>query len=143
MKQLYFVVSVLSVASILSGCAHKDKNIQVKEKQKDPIEIPVNKNNVISSSLEVDRRHVEDNLLQCRQELAALKRFDHASWLRSRVEFEKITKSSAAYMEVVDTISDDINNMVRPKYQYILRSFCWRVRNNLVYTLSHQVNIND
>lgn len=137
MRRLYFFIFIICV---LSGCSHDKGNTSVNKQQKNTVTNSVISKHkaTVSSSYQAN-----DNLSQCNRELAALERFDHASWIRSRAEFEKITKSSAAYMDVADTISHDINDMVRPKYQYALRSFCWRVRNDLFYALVHSVKIND
>lgn len=78
-------------------------------------------------------------LSQCTRELEALKHFAKSKYTLYQVEFARITSSSAAYLDVARGISSDINDLVRPRYQYALTSLCYRIKNDLSTALINQV----
>lgn len=84
-----------------------------------------------------------DKLSQCTRELEALRSFDKAKYTRYQAEFARITRTSALYLGVASGISSDINDLVRPKYQYALTSLCYRIKNDLSTALINQVGSHD
>lgn len=82
-------------------------------------------------------------LAQCTHELSALKTFNQAKWEQYQREFDRITRTSSAYLGVAASISGDINDLVRPRYQYALTSLCWHIRNDLSASLINQVGSHD
>ncbi|NHB95407.1 hypothetical protein C5470_02825 [Photorhabdus stackebrandtii] len=79
-------------------------------------------------------------LAQCTRELEALKQFNGAKYTRYKTEFDRIARTGSQYLAVANGISEDINDLVRPKYQYALTSLCYRIKNDLSLALINQVD---
>ncbi|WP_166296173.1 hypothetical protein [Photorhabdus tasmaniensis] len=79
-------------------------------------------------------------LAQCTRELEALKQFSGAKYTRYKAEFDRIARTGSQYLAVANGISEDINDLVRPKYQYALTSLCYRIKNDLSLALINQVD---
>ncbi|MCT8353513.1 MULTISPECIES: hypothetical protein [Photorhabdus] len=79
-------------------------------------------------------------LAQCTRELEALKQFNGAKYTRYKAEFDRIARTGSQYLAVANGISQDINDLVRPKYQYALTSLCYRIKNDLSLALINQVD---
>lgn len=80
-------------------------------------------------------------LSQCSRELGALKQFNSAKYATYKAELDHITRTGAQYLAVSNGISQDINDLVQPRYQYALTSLCQRVRADLSAALINQVTI--
>ena len=80
---------------------------------------------------------------QCTRELEALKYFNNIKYNNYKLELGKIKQTSASYLGVANGISEDINDLVRPKLQYALTNLCYRIKNDLSESLIKQVNIHD
>lgn len=68
---------------------------------------------------------------QCRRELDTIKLYNKASYDKYEAEFQVIASKTNKYMQVKDSISPDINDMVMPGYQFQIREFCFRVKTRL------------
>ncbi|WP_256673944.1 hypothetical protein [Pseudomonas fluorescens] len=68
---------------------------------------------------------------QCRRELDTMKLYNKASYDKYEAEFQVIASKTNKYMQVKDSISPDINDMVMPGYQFQIREFCFRVKTRL------------
>lgn len=79
-------------------------------------------------------------LAQCTRELEALKQFSGTKYTRYKAEFDRIARTGSQYLAVANGISQDINDLVRPKYQYALTSLCYRIKNDLSLALINQVD---
>lgn len=80
-------------------------------------------------------------LARCTRELEALKQFNPTRYAGYHRELEQITRTGAQYLAVSAGISQDINDLVQPRYQYALTSLCQRVRADLSAALINQVAI--
>ncbi|WP_252193584.1 hypothetical protein [Pseudomonas sp. TAE6080] len=65
---------------------------------------------------------------QCRRELDTIKLYNKASYDKYDAEFQVIASKLNKYIQVKDSISSDINDMVMPGYQFQIREFCFRVK---------------
>ncbi|MDY0834178.1 hypothetical protein [Pseudomonas sp. SED1] len=68
---------------------------------------------------------------QCRKELDVLKVYNKASYDKYEAEYQIISNKTSKYMQIKDSISADINDMVMPGYQFQIREFCFRVKTRL------------
>lgn len=68
---------------------------------------------------------------QCRKELDTIKLYNKASYDKYEAEFQVIASKTNKYMQIKDSISPDINDMVMPGYQFQIREFCFRVKARL------------
>lgn len=131
MKKCLFI----TVAVLLSGCAPQK-----------PI------NSVVTPSLPVEQPQVvaptpapapeSDNAVriqECKKELAALKDFSPRSYEKYQTEFDAISFKTQKYIRVQDQLSDEINDLVKPKYQFAIRDFCFRVKNTLSTAIINQM----
>ncbi len=84
-----------------------------------------------------------DRLAQCSHELEALKTYNPDRYKQYQQAFTQLSQSSAAYLAVSHDIGSDINNLVRPKYQFALASLCYRIRADLSTALINQVKVNE
>lgn len=75
---------------------------------------------------------------QCRKELDTLKLYNKASYDKYEAEFQVIASKTNKYMQVKDSISPDINDMVMPGYQFQIREFCFRVKTRLSQLVARQ-----
>jgi hypothetical protein len=75
---------------------------------------------------------------QCRKELDVLKVYNKASYNKYEAEYQVIASKTGKYMEVKDSISPDINDMVMPAYQFQIREFCFRVKSRLTELVIRQ-----
>ncbi|MGL6000069.1 MAG: hypothetical protein ACRC1I_26770 [Pseudomonas proteolytica] len=73
----------------------------------------------------------EVRVQQCRRELDTLKLYNKASYDKYEAEFQVIASKINKYMQVKNSISPDINDMVMPGYQFQIREFCFRVKTRL------------
>ncbi|KTC63768.1 hypothetical protein AO262_31975 [Pseudomonas fluorescens ABAC62] len=78
------------------------------------------------------------NAEQCRKELDVLKVYSKASYNKYEAEYQIIASKTGKYMEIKDSISPDINEMVMPAYQFQIREFCFRVKNRLTELVVRQ-----
>ncbi|RMT64877.1 hypothetical protein ALP29_201868 [Pseudomonas syringae pv. avii] len=76
---------------------------------------------------------------QCRRELDTLKLYNKASYDKYEAEFQVIASKTNKYVQVKDSISPDINDMVMPGYQFQIREFCFRVKTRLSQLVVRQV----
>lgn len=83
---------------------------------------------------EINRNSAE----QCRKELDVLKVYNKASYTKFETEYQGIASKTGKYMEVKDSISADINDMVMPAYQFQIREFCFRVKTRLTELVIRQ-----
>ncbi|KFA84182.1 hypothetical protein NGI13_22300 [Enterobacter asburiae] len=83
----------------------------------------------------------DSRLSQCTRELEALKTFDDAKYRRYQAQMARITRTGAQYLAVSGGISQEINDLVQPRYQYALTSLCQQVRADLSFALINQVAI--
>ncbi|HCM7228993.1 TPA: hypothetical protein N3282_004449 [Klebsiella aerogenes] len=82
-------------------------------------------------------------LSQCTRELEALKTFNNNKYNDYKLELSKIKQTSVSYLGVASGISEDINDLVRPKLQYALTNLCYRIKNDLSESMIKQVSIHD
>ena len=75
---------------------------------------------------------------QCRKELDVLKVYNKASYNKYEAEYQAIASKTGKYMEIKDSISPDINDMVMPAYQFQIREFCFRVKSRLTQLVIRQ-----
>jgi hypothetical protein len=68
---------------------------------------------------------------QCRKELDAMKLYNKASYDKYESEFQVIASKANKYMQVKDSMSADLNDIVMPGYQFQIREFCFRVKSRL------------
>ena len=73
----------------------------------------------------------EVRVQQCRREMDTIKLYNKASYDKYEAEFQVIASKINKYMQVKDSISPDINDMVMPGYQFQIREFCFRVKTRL------------
>ncbi|TFZ49506.1 hypothetical protein E5C26_15830 [Serratia proteamaculans] len=83
----------------------------------------------------------DSKVTQCNNELAALKTVNAAHYGRYRSEMDHLVASGRRYMDVQAGISNDINDIMTPRYQYGMASLCWRIRNALSQSLMAQADI--
>jgi hypothetical protein len=83
----------------------------------------------------------DSKVAQCNNELAALKVVNAASYGRYRTEMNHLVASGKRYMNVQGGISNDINDIMMPRYQFGMASLCWRIRNALSQSLMKQADI--
>jgi hypothetical protein len=83
----------------------------------------------------------DSKVAQCNNELAALKTVNAAHYARYRSEMDHLVASGRRYMDVQAGISNDINDIMTPRYQYGMASLCWRIRNALSQSLMSQADI--
>lgn len=81
------------------------------------------------------------HLAQCTSELNALKQFNSEKYSHYKTELDNITRSGAQYLAVANGISQEINDLMQPRYQYAITSLCQSVRSELTASLVNQVNI--
>ncbi|CAI0734954.1 hypothetical protein [Serratia quinivorans] len=83
----------------------------------------------------------DSKVAQCNNELAALKTVNAAHYARYRSEMDHLVASGRRYMEVKTGISNDINDIMTPRYQYGMARLCWGIRNALSQSLMAQADI--
>ncbi|HCV65743.1 MAG TPA: hypothetical protein DGZ94_10840 [Serratia sp.] len=83
----------------------------------------------------------DSKVTQCNNELAALKTVNAAQYARYRSEMDHLVASGRRYMEVKTGISNDINDIMTPRYQYGMARLCWGIRNALSQSLMAQADI--
>lgn len=83
----------------------------------------------------------DSKVAQCNNELAALKTVNAPHYARYRSEMDHLVASGRRYMDVQAGISNDINDIMTPRYQYGMASLCWRIRNALSQSLMAQADI--
>lgn len=138
------ILLVLVVILMLSDCTSwNDSQKTLASKS-----ISLTKQKSTSLILVTDSLSQKDNandgkISQCTRELTALKSLNNASYVRYQRQFEQLTRASVAYLDVAGGIDSDINDLVRPKYQYALSSLCWHIKNELSTALIKQVNTHD
>lgn len=76
---------------------------------------------------------------ECKKELAALKDFSPRAYERYQTEFDAISFKTQKYISVQSQLSDEINDLVKPKYQFTIRDFCFRVKNSLSQAIINQI----
>ncbi|HDT2108512.1 TPA: hypothetical protein RCG91_004278 [Enterobacter roggenkampii] len=72
-----------------------------------------------------------------------MKSYSPARYKEYQQAFSQLSKSSAAYMAVSNDIGSDINDLVRPKYQFALANLSYRIRVDLSMALINQVKVNE
>lgn len=112
---------------LFSGCAQEFKPVVTKS------------GGGSTESSEESRADSGNKLAQCSRELAALQKFDAEKYTKYQREFDHITRTGAQYLTVAKGISGDINDLVRPKYQYALTNLCYHIRTDLSNSLINQV----
>ncbi|MFS7243193.1 hypothetical protein AB6849_23090 [Serratia proteamaculans] len=83
----------------------------------------------------------DNKITQCNNELTALKAVNAAHYARYRSEMDHLVATGRRYMDVKAGISNDINDIMAPRYQYGMASLCWRIRNALSQSLMAQADI--
>lgn len=83
----------------------------------------------------------DSKVTQCNNELAALKTVNAAQYARYRSEMDHLVASGRRYMAVQTGISNDINDIMTPRYQYGMARLCWGIRNALSQSLMAQADI--
>ncbi len=129
---------------ILGGCSSWSESplrpqsaVNAKEAPVKAIAIDPNLNKAPEVPL-VDK---DNKVTQCNNELAALKTVNAAHFARYRSEMDRLVASGRRYIEVKVGISNDINDIMTPRYQYAMASLCWRIRNALSQSLMAQADI--
>ncbi len=150
-RHLFTAAKIILAAIIsicLSGCIHKPvpHDVSTMTEIKPLTEIknrpPLPDSKALAEKSELDTEH-NLRLAHCTHELEALKTYSPAQYKQEHREFIQLTQRSAKYLEVSADISSDINQLVRPKYQFALASLCYRIRNDLTLALINQVKMND
>ncbi|KAE9659514.1 hypothetical protein IFR35_27475 [Pseudomonas fluorescens] len=67
-----------------------------------------------------------------------MKVYNKASYNKYEAEYQAIASKTGKYMEIKDSISPDINDMVMPAYQFQIREFCFRVKSRLTQLVIRQ-----
>ncbi|WP_217549253.1 hypothetical protein [Pantoea sp. GbtcB22] len=120
MKKYLFIATTL----FLTGCAaHKAESSHDAE--------PAYTSVVNSSS---------ERIQECKQELAALKDFNPVAYEKYQGEYDSISKNTKKYIGIKKKVSDDVNYLVMPKYQYSIRNLCFKIRHDLSASVASQVN---
>ncbi|MGR7053271.1 hypothetical protein ACU637_21475 [Klebsiella aerogenes] len=127
------------------GCAQEYK-YETRASHKTPFSV-----NHATSKETVDRKVIDNSvslkesgkISQCTRELEALKSFNKVKYNNYKLELGKIKQTSASYLGVANGISEDIDDLVRPKLQYALTNLCYRIKNDLSESLIKQVSIHD
>ncbi|MFS7159988.1 hypothetical protein AB6825_06945 [Serratia proteamaculans] len=83
----------------------------------------------------------DSKVTQCNNELGALKTVNAAQYARYRSEMDHLVASGRRYMAVQTGISNDINDIMTPRYQYGMARLCWGIRNALSQSLMAQADI--
>ncbi len=81
-----------------------------------------------------------DKVGQCNSELAALQKVNPRGYARYRAAIDKLIASGRQYMAVQGTISQDINDILQPRYQFGMANLCWQIRSSLSASLLESVN---
>ncbi|BFO09112.1 hypothetical protein GGER_16220 [Serratia rubidaea] len=76
----------------------------------------------------------------CTTELTSLKSVNPRSYARYRAIMSRLIASGRTYMAVQGDISQDINDVLQPRYQFALANLCWQIRSDLSASLLEQVN---
>ncbi|MEX1843623.1 hypothetical protein KMW40_24735 [Enterobacter cloacae] len=82
----------------------------------------------------------DTKMAQCNRELMALKSVNRAEYAHYHTEMNSLVASGRVYMGVRGTVSQDINDIVEPGYQYGTAKLCWRIRNSLAQSLIRQAD---
>lgn len=97
----------------------------------------------LSSSKKIDKaaqvKTPADRVGECTRELEALKSFNPQAYTKYQAEFDKIRQETERYLGVKDKVSDDINYLAMPKYQFSLRNVCFRIKTDLSNSIIKQV----
>lgn len=137
-KNAVLYIGITCISLFLSGCTHKVKPTTIPKSQSSAsVSIKPLKTASASTTENVDEG--TDKIEQCARELNALKTFSPAKYTQYQSEYDHITKTSAQYLAVSKGISSDINDLVRPKYQYALTSLCFRIKTDLSSSLINQI----
>lgn len=134
MKKCLFITA----AVLLSGCAPQKpiNSVVTPAVQPAPIEQPQMLAPTPAPAAEGD---TAVRIQECKKELAALKDFSPRSYEKYQAEFDAISFKTQKYIRVQDQLSDEINNLVKPKYQFAIRDFCFRVKNSLSTAIINQM----
>ncbi|WP_240494298.1 lipoprotein [Pantoea sp. 1.19] len=68
---------------------------------------------------------------QCRQELDVIRAYNQADYEKYLAEYQLIGMKNTQFMQVKDSIGPDIVRLVAPRYEYMSRELCFRIRNQL------------
>lgn len=91
-----------------------------------------------SSSASNSRDQHASNVQECRNELNAMRGYSEASYNSYQTEFEKIAARTNQYLQIKDSISSDINDLVMPRYQFQIRELCFRIKTRLTQLVIRQ-----
>ncbi|HEM8838469.1 TPA: hypothetical protein U2R15_004179 [Klebsiella aerogenes] len=149
-RTLYFVLVALS-SGLMTGCAQEFKPVVTPRvgsaspaervagpESVAPGSVPTSAPSGTTASASAGNA---SRLEQCTRELDALKQFNNTKYTSYKAELDRITRTGAQYLQVAGGISQDINDLVQPRYQYALTSLCQRVRADLSASLINQVSI--
>lgn len=81
-----------------------------------------------------------DKIEQCNSDLAALQKVDPEGYSRYRTAMDQLVSTGRRYMAIQETISQDINDLLQPRYQFGMANLCWQIRNSLSNSLLDSVN---
>lgn len=76
---------------------------------------------------------------QCRKELDVLRVYNKPSYVKYEAEYQALAAKTAKYMEVKDSLSPALNDIVLPAHQYQIREFCFRLNTRLSELVLRQV----
>lgn len=129
---------------ILGGCSSLPESPRRSQNAINAKEVPV-KATAIAPNLnqvpEAPAADKDNKVTQCNNELMALKTVNAAHFARYRSEMDRLVASGSRYIAVKAGISNDINDIMTPRYQYGMASLCWRIRNALSQSLMAQADI--
>ncbi|MGM8398349.1 hypothetical protein [Enterobacter hormaechei] len=80
------------------------------------------------------------HLTQCKRDLESLHRISPFDYDRYRNEYDALMRSSAGFMAVSGDISDEVNDLARPRFQFALVNLCYRIKNALAKSLISQAD---
>ncbi len=137
-----FSFQLAMVIFLVTGCAQELPPNEVPALEKNVAVDHVTREHRIHASTYL-KNYDSSKISQCTRELEALKSFNNVKYNNYKLELGKIKQTSASYLGVANGISEDINDLVRPKLQYALTNLCYRIKNDLSESLIKQVNIHD
>lgn len=116
-------ILIIGTTLLLTGCvAHKAES-----------------NRDVDPSYSTIRNSSSGRIQECTQELTALKEFNPSAYEKYQSEYESISQNTKKYIGVKKSVSDDINYLVMPKYQFSIRNLCFKIRHDLSESIVNQV----
>lgn len=129
------LVALAGSMLLLGGCSSKPSSVRAAHK---PITPPVSATAQVATSSAVES---DSKVRLCNKELQALKGINAAEYSRYRREMDHLVVSGQRYMNIQGEISNDINDILAPRYQFGMADLCWKIRNALSQSLLTEANI--